>query len=289
MQHIQIAVIGSGPAGLSAALNACIRKKSTAIFSTDFRESGLYKAEILDNILGTPTLDGPAYLDLCQNQVKAHGAQFISGRVLSIMPSGKQFFISVGSDVYSADTVILATGIIQKSSFTGERELLGRGVSYCATCDGMLYRGKDVVVYIDSSEGIHEANFLKEIGCRVTAISKGRDLDALDPDIPVIAERKISILGDNQVEAVVAGDTTIACTGLFILRQGVAPDALISNLELADGHIAVNRHMQTNISGVFAAGDAIGKPYQVSKACGEGQIAAFSAVDYLDIKKKEKE
>jgi thioredoxin reductase (NADPH) len=153
----------------------------------------------------------------------------------------------------------------------------------------MLYRAKDVAVYIDSSEGVHEANFLKEIGCRVTAIAKGRDLSALDPDIPVIAERKIQILGDSQVEGVQAGERTIACSGLFILRQGVAPDALISNLELIDGHIAVNRQMQTNVPGIFAAGDCIGKPYQVSKACGEGQVAAFSAVDYLDIQKKEKE
>ena len=284
MQHVEIAIIGSGPAGLSAALNAGVRKKSTAIFSTDFRESGLYKAEVLDNILGTPSCDGPTYLALCRKQVEEQGTLFVAGRVLSIMPSGDKFFIASGNETYTADAIILATGIVQKSEFPGERELLGKGVSYCATCDGMLYRGKEVLVYVDSSEGVQEANFLKEIGCLVTVVSKGRNLDMLDLEIPVIRESKLEMIGGMKLEAVKVGGKEISCAGLFILRQGVAPDALLQNLEIVEGHIGVNRKMETNIPGVFAAGDGIGKPYQVSKASGEGQIAAFSAVDYLDKK-----
>lgn len=286
---MQIAIIGSGPAGLSAALNARIRNKSVAIFSTDFRESGLYKAKVLDNILGTSTCDGPTYLDFCRQQVIKQGARFIAGRVLSVLPSGDAFLIACGNESYRVNTVILALGITQSSAFIGEIELLGRGVSYCATCDGMLYRKKDVVVYIDSSEGVGEANFLHEIGCNVTVIAKGRDLSALNANIPVIAEKSLEILGTQQLESIIVAGQAIPCAGLFILRQSLAPNTLLPHLSCADGHITVDRHMQTNISGVFAAGDCIGKPYQISKATGEGQIAAFSAVDYIDKKLKNSE
>ncbi|MCL2842231.1 MAG: NAD(P)/FAD-dependent oxidoreductase [Oscillospiraceae bacterium] len=285
MQHSDIAVIGGGPAGLSAALNGRIRNKSVRIFSGDYKESGLYKAEWLENILGTPGMTGAAYLESSREQAAAKGAEFVQGRVLSIMPMSGKFTISCGADIYTADAVVLATGIVQTTAFPGERELLGRGVSYCATCDGMLYRKKAVAVVIRSNEGIHEANYLQEIGCTVTVVSDGRNLGGLDSAVTVLEGKKIVVLGDGQVEGLSVGDQTVPCQGVFILRNTVAMSSLLSSLETDGGHIKVDRNMQTNIPGVYAAGDCIGRPYQVSKATGEGLVAALSAVEYLDKQK----
>jgi len=281
MEHSDIAIIGGGPAGLSAALNGRVRNKSVRVFSGDYRATGLYKAEWLENILGVPGTTGKDYLAYCIGQAKEKDVDFFSGRVLSIMPMSGKFTNSCGADLYTADAVILAIGIVQSAAFPGERELLGKGVSYCATCDGMLYRKKAVCVVIRSAEGVHEANYLHEIGSTVTVISDGRSLDGLNEAIPVVKGKQLTILGENQVEAVQAGEETIPCQGVFILRSTIAPTSLLPGLEIEDNHIKADRNMQTNIPGVYAAGDCIGRPYQVAKAVGEGQIAALAAAEYL--------
>ncbi|MCL2569281.1 MAG: NAD(P)/FAD-dependent oxidoreductase [Oscillospiraceae bacterium] len=282
MERSDIAIVGGGPAGLSAALNASVRNKSVRLFSSDYRETGLYKAEWLENILGVPGMTGADYLEHCIGQVKERGIAITSGRVLSVMPMTDGFMLSVGADVYSVRAVILASGIIQKAAFPGEQELLGKGVSYCATCDGMLYRKKTVCVVIRAAEGIHEANYLHEIGSTVTVISDGRDLAGLNEAIPVVMGKRIAVLGESAVEGLQVDGETIPCQGVFILRSTIALSSLLPNLELVDGHVGVDRDMQTNIPGVFAAGDCTGRPYQVSKAVGEGQVAALGAVEYLD-------
>jgi len=281
VEHADIIIIGAGPAGLSAALNARVRNKTVRLFSGDYRETGLYKAERLENILGTPSMTGKDYLDFCRNQAAERGIEITQGKVLSILPMGEQFGVSVGADFYTASAVILATGVTQKAGFPGERELLGKGVSYCATCDGMLYRGKTVCVIIRSPEGIAEANYLQEIGCAVTVISDGRSLTGLREDIQVAEGKKIAVIGEQKVESLQVGDVNIPCQAVFILRSTVSMDSLLPNLAQEDGHIQVGRKMETNIPGVYAAGDCTGKPYQVSKATGEGLVAALSAVDYL--------
>ena len=288
MQQVDIAIIGAGPAGLTAALNAKIRNKSVALFSGDYRETGLYKAESLSNILGTPSMSGKAYLEFCLDQVAAQGVALIPGRVLSVAPMNPTFFIACGSDVYSAAAVILASGIVQTNTYPGEEPLLGRGVSYCATCDGMLYLNKQVCVVIRSNDAIEEANYLHEIGCTTTAIlTDKRDITALNDNIPVLRGKKITIQGTDSVTALQLDDTVIPCQGVFVLRNSVAPKSLLPNLALSqDGHIVVDRQMQTNIPGVFSAGDCTGKPYQVAKATGEGLVAALAAVDYLSTQQK---
>ena len=282
MESVDIAIIGGGPAGLSAAINARVKNKSVRLFSSDYRESGLFRAELLNNVLGTPPMSGAAYLELIIEQARGHGVEITGGRVLNVLKMEDKFMIALGADFYSARAVILASGIVQEKTFPGEANLLGRGVSYCATCDGMLYRKKAVAVVIDSREGIEEANYLKEIGCAVTAVAHGRDLTGLDEEIPLIRGKKIAVIGETVVEALEVEGERIPCQGVFILRNTVAMSSLVPNLELTDGHIRVDRNMKTNISGIWAAGDCTGRPYQVSKATGEGLIAALDAASYLD-------
>lgn len=283
MEEIKdIAIIGGGPAGMSAALNGTVRNKNVLLFSNDYRESGLYRAERLDNILGAFGISGAEFLEKSLEQIRQRDVPIIQGRIISILQNGNVFYIGCGSDLYMARAVILASGIVISAAYPGERELLGKGVSYCATCDGMLYRGKKVAVVAKSPEAVQEANFLQEIGCHVTVITDGRALDGLTEDIPVAEGRKLSIEGTNCVKTLTIDGEPMEVDGIFILRTTIAMQSLLPGIELEDGHIAVNRKMETSISGVWAAGDCTGKPYQVAKAVGEGLIAALSAAEYLD-------
>ena len=277
----EIVVVGGGPAGLSAALQARIRGKSVLVISGDVRDNPLYKTQRVDNYLGLPEAEGAGLLERFQAHAEKAGVERKTGRVLNIMPSGGQFYLGVGSDVVEARAVILATGVVQNAKLPGEAEFLGRGVSYCATCDGMLYRGRQVAVVGKSSDAPEEAAYLRSIGCQVTYVAASRP-EGLDPEIPFVKGRRPEILGDTKVYALRADGQEVLCDGVFLLRPAMALADLLPGLALEAGYIAVDRSMATNVPGVFAAGDCTGLPHQVSKAVGEGQVAGHRASEYLD-------
>ena len=260
-----IVVIGSGPAGLSAAITGRMRGKSVAVVSNDRTATGLYKAAKIDNYPGMPAVSGAELLGKMTMHAAGIGAELIRGRVTAVLPMGQEFSVSYGSEMLSGRALILATGVAPASTFPGEERLLGSGVSYCATCDGMLYRGKKVCVVCHSPDAEEEAAFLESIGCEVVRLTT----------------RKIVINGDMRVTSVTADGQGIPCAGVFLLRPSIAPSTLVPGLEVSRGHIVVDRKMRTNIPGVFAAGDCAGAPYQVAKAVGEGQVAVLAAVEYL--------
>ena len=264
-----IAIIGSGPAGVSAAVTARVRGKSVAIVSNPASDSGLCKAERIDNYPGIPAVTGAELSEALISHALSLGAELFTGRVLSVIPSDDTIFLSYGQEVLEARALILATGVVRTSAFPGERELLGRGVSYCATCDGMLYRGKKVCVVCLSPSAAEDAVFLRSIGCDVFATTS----------------KKIAVGGEDRVEWVEVDGERSSCDGVFILRESVAPDLLVPDLALEGGHIRAGASGETNVPGVFAAGDCTGTPYQIAKAVGEGQLAAFAAVKYLDAAK----
>ncbi|MCI9157291.1 MAG: FAD-dependent oxidoreductase, partial [Lawsonibacter sp.] len=160
-------------------------------------------------------------------------------------------------------------------------EYLGRGVSYCATCDGMLYRNKPVTVVGLAPDAQHEANYLHSLGCQVVYLSPHQP-KGLDEGIPYVKAGKLAVRGEQTVTGLEADGAFLPCAGVFILRRSVAPTDLLPTLETEEGVIKVDRHMATNLSGVFAAGDCTGEPLQVSKAVGEGHVAALSACAFLD-------
>ena len=276
-----IIIIGGGPAGLSAAINARARGKSVLVVGNPISENPLYKAPVIDNYPGMPGVSGRDYMHALEDHARESGAQFRSGHVLTVAPMGNRFFVSIGSDFEEARSVILAIGAQRSAKFPGEEDFLGRGVSWCATCDGMLYRGKDVAVIGLSHDAPAEANFLQEIGCRVTYVAR-KTPEGLNPHIPVVLGRAFSVEGGAVVTAVRADQTVIPCQGAFILRSAMAPKDLLPSLTLEDGYIPVDRSMATNIPGVFACGDCTGLPLQAAKAVGEGLIAGQSAAEYLD-------
>lgn len=275
-----IIVLGSGPAGLSAAVTARGRNKSVLVIGNRWQDSPLARAERVDNYLGMPGMTGMEMLEAFQRHAQEMGVEMVTGKVLSIM-EWEGFTLTVGSQLYQGSALILAPGVVRQAKFPGEETYLGRGVSYCATCDGMLYRNKPVAVVGRSKDAPHEAAYLKSIGCQVVYVAPKRP-DQLEEDIPFIQAAKLAVKGEQTVTALEADGADIPVNGVFILREAVAPGDLLPGLTLENGAIQVDRSMTTSVPGVFAAGDATGAPLQVSKAVGEGLIAALSACEYLD-------
>ena len=279
MDH-DILILGGGPAGLAAGVAARGRDKKVLVISNPWRESPLAKAEKVDNYLGLPGLTGEELMDAFSRHAQEMGVEFVTGRAVSLM-AYQGFMATVGSQVYGGRALILAPGVVRQSKYPGEEAYLGRGVSYCATCDGMLYRGRPVAVVGRSPDAPQEANYLKSLGCQVVYVSPQQPR-GLDREIPFIKANRLAVKGEGTVTALEADGADIPCAGVFILRQTVAPTDLLPTLETQGGYIKVDRSMATNVEGVFAAGDCTGAPLQVSKAVGEGHVAALSACEYLD-------
>ncbi|MCL1880517.1 MAG: FAD-dependent oxidoreductase [Actinomycetia bacterium] len=285
-----IAIIGAGPAGLSAAITARSRNQQVLVLSNPLAASPLARSQRVDNYPGMPEVSGLCLLQTMYAQAEKLGAEIREGRVVSVLPFGQQFALTSGTEDYQAATVILALGIAAAESFPGEAEFLGRGVSYCATCDGMLFRGRRIAVIGLNSEAISEATFLQGIGCEVVYLAPKADSELMKLDVGI--ERRVgkvtAITGDGKgvtaIEFIDAADQAavqVDVAGVFILRPAIAPDALLPGLALDGAYIKVEKDMATSVKGVFAAGDCVGKPLQIAKAVGQGQLAGFAAVDYL--------
>lgn len=210
------------------------------------------------------------------------GALIEQDRVESIYSGGEFTVVTRENRVYRSKSIILATGIQQASFLPGEKEFLGRGLGYCATCDGPLYRGMDVAVIGEIPEAEDEVNFLAEI-CRKVyyfPIYEG-DVEA-DKRVNVRMEKPQQVVGNDRVTGLVLpGGEVLPVAGVFIIRKVAPVERLVEGLKSEEGAILVDREMATNIPGVFAAGDCTGRPYQIGKAVGEGLTAALSAVQYI--------
>lgn len=263
--NFDILIVGGGPAGISAALTAVNRGKTVGVIANPPETSKLYLAESITNYPGMEG-SGAEIMQKMHRQLENSSATVISGKALSVMSLGKTVGVAVGNDFYEAHSVIIATGISRRPLCEGETKFLGRGVSYCATCDGMLYKGKKVAVLGEGEETEKDIAFLRDIGCEVSVFS---------------SRGKIEILGDKKADTLVVNGETVKTDCIFILKQTLSAESLVNGIESERGIIKVGRSGKTNINGVFAAGDCTGAPYQLAKAVGEGNIAALAAVDYI--------
>ena len=282
---VDILIVGAGPAGLSAAVNAVNRGKTVRIFSN--KENYLSKAERVDNHLGFYNISGKELMNKFKEHAEAMNIKIEEGKVVNILPMGESFMVNINGEIEEAKKVILAMGISKVKELPGEGKLLGMGVSYCATCDGMLYRGKNAVVWDQSKEALEEANYLQSIGVNVTFVTKNPRSEELNENIKYIKGTITEVIGEDTVEAIMVGEEKIQTDAVFMLRDAVAPTALIDGLEIESNFISVSKNMETSIEGVYASGDITGKPLQLSKAVSEGLIAAQHAASQID-KIKEK-
>ncbi len=281
-----IAIIGSGPAALSAAVNARQRNKSVCVFGRSLDSSLLFAAEKVDNYLGMPDMSGEEMLNQFYAHAVKRGVEFKESRISQIMPMGEYFMINADNEFYQAKTLILAIGLNKSKGIAGEMEYLGKGVSYCATCDGMLYRNKKVVVVGEHEEGEAEANFLSDVCEKVTYIPLYQPVLNLKENVEVLNVKPEAVLGENgKVTGIELEGKTVECDGIFFAKTSTPPESLVFGLQTDGKNIIVDRSMATNLPGVYAAGDCTGAPFQIAKAVGEGLVAALSAAAYLDANK----
>ncbi len=280
-----VAIVGSGPAAVSAALTLKLHNKSILWFGSRLLSPKVEKSEKIANYPGVAMVTGPELNRLFRLQAEELGLEITERRVTSILSTRRGFMLQGGDEIYDAKAVLLATGAVSAKGFDGEERLLGAGVSYCATCDGHLYKGRQIAVYCGSKEFEHEVVYLAELAEKVWLFTPYADCGVERKNVVRCTERLTKIRGEDRVSGVMTADgTELPVDGVFVLRNAVAPAALLRGLEMNGPDIAVNRSMETSKPGVYAAGDCTGRPYQLTKAVGEGNVAAHSILKFLAAK-----
>lgn len=288
-ERYDLAIIGSGPAGLSAALNAKIRNKKFIIFGSKELSRKLAEAEKINNYLGFYGKGGREIRDEFMNHLESMDIKVTEEKINNIYAMGDYYSLMAKDKIYEASAVILATGVNFGKPFKGEEEFLGKGVGYCATCDAPLYKDKVVTIIAYNKHDEDEVNFIGTIASKVYYIPMYKEKVEVDDGIEIINDIPLEIKGNKKAEKLILKNSEIDTDGIFILRDSVSPGQLVPGLEMDGNHIKVDRRMQSNLKGCFAAGDIVGTPYQYIKSAGEGNIAALSAVSYIDkLKRKDK-
>jgi len=295
-----ILIVGAGPAGLTAAIYAARSGKKTLVLEGERSASRLALGYDLENYPGFPSINSQELLLLFRKQAAGFGAEFVSGDTIALSLTTSPKYVSTSDAFIAAKAVILATGkpFAKERQIPGEARLLGYGVSYCAVCDGPLYKGRDVAAYGHSPEAVEDIWILEQTGVRVHWIpGKVKEPAAFEEaftkaeklGIPIHGEAEIAeIAGDKNVERVIlkdaaGGERPLAVDAVFIFRE-VPTGPLFAKSGLALDHkqcLAVDRFQRTNLEGVFAAGDLTCGGLQVVSAAGEGCVAALQALAYL--------
>jgi len=284
-QIFDVAIIGAGPAGLSAALTARVRNKNVALFEHMDFSPKLQKAHAINNYPGLPATAGKDLMKQFADHALAAGPTLIKEKVTNVF-AGDTFTLLTPNDTYEAKALVLAIGVSNSAMLTGEKDLVGKGVCYCATCDGMLYRDKPVAVIAYTEEGEHDADFLGEICPVVYFIPQYKtEYQPKHPTIQVLKARPQAVLGSDEVTGLTTDAGELKVDGIFILRQSDPAETLLPELEMDGPFVKVNRDQATNVPGVYAAGDCTGKPWQIARAVGEGLTAVLNAIGYIDSKK----
>ena len=282
-----VAIIGTGPAGLSAAITLKIRNKNIILFGSKSLSVKVEKAHEIQNYLGLPAISGEALAKNFASHIESMGIEITQEQITTVYSMGDYYsLLSKNNQMYDVSAVILATGVNFGKPYPGEKEFLGIGVSYCATCDAPLYRGKTVAIIGSSPKEEAEADFMSEIAGKVYYIPLYEEKVNVKETITVVEDVPTAIEGEMKAEKLILKNQELTVDGIFILRESVLPEQLVPGLEMDGNHIAVNRRMETNLAGCFACGDIVGMPYQYIKSAGEGNVAALSAVGYLDGLKK---
>ena len=287
MERVDIAIIGTGPAGLEAAITAKIRNKSILLIGSKDFSTKLVRAESIKNYLGFPDISGKELAERFAKHLDEMDIEITEDKITSVYSMGDYFALQNSKNEFlEASTIILATGVMQGKLYPGEEEFLGRGVSYCATCDAPLYHNKTAIVVGSSGKEEAEAEFLAEVADKVMYIPTYQGDIQLNDSIEIIREKPQKITENEGKRVLKTDEGKYEADGIFILRESVSPAQLVPGLATDKNHVLVDRKMATNIPGCFACGDIVGLPYQYIKAAGEGNIAALSAVGYLAEKKR---
>ena len=276
-----VAIVGTGPAGLSAALTLKLHNKEIVWFGSAALSDKVDKSEKIANYPGVPMVSGGELNAKFREQAEELGIEITDKKVTNIADLGDKFMLLADNEMFEAKTVLLATGIPQARGMENEDRLLGMGVSYCATCDGFLYRDKTVAVYCTDERMAHDIDYLEEIAAKVYVYTNF-GYSSESPKVEILEKPIKKLDGQMKADSVETSDgRKIDVDGVFILRPAIAPSTLFTGPELDGAHIKADRNQETNYKGCYAAGDCTGRPYQIAKAVGEGNVAAHAILERL--------
>jgi thioredoxin reductase (NADPH) len=297
----ELAIIGAGPAGYSAAIYAVRSGVKTALFDRGDGGGRAVLSPNVENYAGFESIPGAELME----KIKHHAGRYVQPHlyeeVTSVGKQGKGFLVKTAKGSYVVGAVLFCTGSEHKTmGIPGEQEFLGKGVSYCATCDGFFFRGKSVAVVGGGSTAVMEAVFLKQIGCKdVFLVHRREQLRAEQAYVTEAREKQVKILLNKEVEriegeSVVKGmalrdaetrqASKLAVDGVFISIGWVPQNEVVKRLGVemdAEGYVVVNRFGCTGVPGVYAAGDLTGGVRQIVTACASGAVAALSSLEAL--------
>lgn len=297
----EVVIVGGGPAGLSAALYAARLGLDVVLFEAKVVGGQAAEAAVIENYLGFESIRGMELVERMRRQVERYGCEIREMEAVKrITREGERFMVVTGQGEYFAKAVIIATGRERrKLGVPGEEEFKGRGVSYCATCDAPLYRGKRVLVVGGGNTAASEALYLSESAREVHLVHRRNDLRAEKAIKDKLMERGVifhwnsvvkRIEGDRLVRRVVienlksGKESVLEVDGVFIAVGEVPSSALAAELGAKldeEGYVVVDRSQMTSVRGVFAAGDVTGGVMQIVTAVGEGATAAVNAYLYI--------
>lgn len=284
MDNFDVIVIGKGPAGISAAVYAARAGLSVRVLGRD--NGALLKAEKVENYYGfEQPLSGNELVERGIAQAARLGVDILTEEVIGL-DYGDPFVVQTKNGTYGAKAVILATGSSRATpNIQGLKTFEGKGVSYCAVCDAFFYKGKDVAVLGEGPYALHEAEVLKPIAQSVTMLTAGKAPTVDAADGIAINDKKIKAVGGaDSVQNVAFEDgSTLDVAGLFIAVGVAGSTALARKLgaEVSGNTIVIDEHMQTNVPGLFAAGDCTGGLLQIAKAVSDGARAGTAAVKHV--------
>jgi len=278
-----VIVVGSGPAGVSAAINVANRKRTVALMGGPAPFGRIRTAPSIANYPGFISVSGEELAAAFARHLEELDVPVIGEKASKIIPDQTGFVVFSERTFYHAGAVVLAAGVYREAEIEGEEELVGQGVSYCVTCDGRLFAGRRAAFVSYAPEGEEEASALAEdFGVEVTYVPLYQGDFRVPEGVRVLAGARPTRLAraDGHMRVSLPGEE-LEVDAVFIYKNSVSPRTLLEGLASDGRHVTVGRHMETGVPGVFAAGDCTGEPYQTAKAVGEGQVAALAAVRFL--------
>jgi len=286
---IDVIIIGNGPAGISAALYTKRANIKTVVIGKDY--GALEKAEKIENYYGLANpIAGKDLIESGLKQLENLNIEYIKEEVIGINNEDNAFKIVTNKNEYFSKAVILATGLARvNSNLEGIKKYEGKGVSYCAVCDGFFFKNKDVAVLGNGDYAIHEIQQLLTLVNSVSVLTNGKEKILLrDERIKVYDKTIKRISGSDRIEKIEFEDNTAVKVSALFVAEGAA-----SSIDFAkrigaitnDKNIVVDNNYMTNIPGLFAAGDCIGGLLQISKAVSDGAQAGISVINYIRNKK----
>lgn len=275
-------IVGSGPAGISAALTLKANGISFALVGMKKVSKKAGQAETIKNYPGLFSISGADFNEALTRQLDGENIAVEEEHVTGVYAMKESFTVLTESGkTYESRTVILSLGVETAGKIAGEEEFVGRGVSYCATCDGMLYKGKTIAVVATSARFEGEVEYLARLAAKTYYLPLYKTEKQSFFGAEILRKVPVKIEGEKKVQKLLFKDGELPVDGLFFLKESVPPSAIAGGLKTVNAHVETARDLSTNIPGLFAAGDCTGRPYQYAKAVGEGNVAAHSVTEYV--------